>query len=531
MFAQHPHHKQGEDHKSRSNISVLPEKYIQDCFHVYLKNSLRHAKVERLLDDDVLASAEGDLMITAPALCLYFTALNCTTTPPSVPLPRSSKSKPPRLLSYENCPPSFAGFLRVWANAVARIQGLTLQDQEELAREICGLQPPQYDASAVNELAAELCAVAIEISQRRSFQERFASDLQAALNVKGGEKAGHGAPTSPNPLRASFVPPPTYAGSITPFKPHRTPSLPGYTPSPTTTVPSGDAASTPARSPLKASQSLRHSRATRDLKVSIHDIRLPPQTAGLLSPLDSANTPTSPYSYSHSHSRSTSQSQSHNTHHSRSAQSGHRRPRGRSPSPAPSILNDDAPAIEFIRETLYASLGDALERQPSLRRLLRSGNTDKARAYFASVAFAVLEVARTAIAPDGAVEGVLGQRLTLAECPRDLRPLMAELDAIGARAQEMEEEDTRRAMKMAQRGVREMPIAQLDRVKMILEEGIGYTEGLRDIKRDPNCNYAQAISLANRINALSLRMTELKAFREKQEVVFEVLAGVGASFR
>lgn len=451
--------------------------------------------------------------------------------PPAVPLPRSSKTKPPRLLSYESCPPTFSGFLCVWANAVPRIQELTAQEQEELARDICGLQPPQYDASPVNELAAELCAVAIEISQRRSFQERFASDLQSVLDVEGREKADRGAPSSPNTLRASFVPPPTYAGSVTPFKPHRTPSLPGYTPSPTCTMPSNDVPPPLHATPLRASRSLRHSRATRDLKVNIYDIRLPPQTAGLLSPLDSANTPTSPYSQSHSHSRSTSQSYSHSTHNSRSTQNGHRRARGRSPSPAPSILTDDAPAIEFIRETLYASLGDALERQPSLRRLLRSGNTDKARAYFASVAFAVLEVARTAIAPDGAVEGVLGKRLTLAECPRDLRPLMAELDAIGARAQEMEEEDNRRAVKLAQRGVREMPIAQLDRAKMILEEGIGYAEGLRDIKRDPNSNYAQAISLANRINALSLRMTGLKAFREKQEVVFEVLAGVGASFR
>jgi len=42
----------------------LSEQYIQDCFHSYLRSSLTQAKSERLLDVDVLASAEGDLMIT-----------------------------------------------------------------------------------------------------------------------------------------------------------------------------------------------------------------------------------------------------------------------------------------------------------------------------------------------------------------------------------------------------------------------------------------------------------------------------------
>lgn len=42
----------------------LSEEYVQDSFHSYLKSSLTHAKVERLLEPEVLASAEGDLMIT-----------------------------------------------------------------------------------------------------------------------------------------------------------------------------------------------------------------------------------------------------------------------------------------------------------------------------------------------------------------------------------------------------------------------------------------------------------------------------------
>ena len=43
---------------------LLSEEYVQDCFHSYLKSALTQAKVEHLLDTEVLSSAEGDLMIT-----------------------------------------------------------------------------------------------------------------------------------------------------------------------------------------------------------------------------------------------------------------------------------------------------------------------------------------------------------------------------------------------------------------------------------------------------------------------------------
>jgi hypothetical protein len=48
---------------SRTN-NQLSEQVIQDSFHSFLKLSLTQAKAERLLDADVLSSAEGDLMIT-----------------------------------------------------------------------------------------------------------------------------------------------------------------------------------------------------------------------------------------------------------------------------------------------------------------------------------------------------------------------------------------------------------------------------------------------------------------------------------
>ena len=46
----------------------LDEQYVQDAFHSYLKSSLAQAKAERLLDVQVLSSAEGDLMITGTSI-------------------------------------------------------------------------------------------------------------------------------------------------------------------------------------------------------------------------------------------------------------------------------------------------------------------------------------------------------------------------------------------------------------------------------------------------------------------------------
>ncbi|KAH7884264.1 hypothetical protein F5I97DRAFT_1888109 [Phlebopus sp. FC_14] len=403
------------------------EQYVQDSFHSYLKSSLTQAKVEKLLEPDVLASAEADLMITGPALCLYFAALRCTTMPPSVPLPRSSKSAPPRELSESNCPPAFLGFLRVWASNVSKIQNLEPHIQHDLARVICNLPPLKQPVEPVLPgIAADLRAVAIEISQRRSFQDRYAGDLQAALD------AGTGGSSSTLKVKASFVPPPIYDG-----------------PGPSSAGP---------RSPSPASPA-----------VSV----FPPRT------------------------------------------------------PSPTLLAAHSPAIEQIRETLYAALADVLERTPSLRRLLK---WDPPRAYFASVSFAILEVATTAVTPEGSVVGVLGRELTLDACPRDLKPFMVELGEIGRLAREMVEEDDVAAVECLERGD-EIPVPRLERVKKMLEGGVGHdmdqsgegtaAEGRRSVE-------GRAVAFANRINALGLGITRIKAFRERQGEVFKVLAGVGS---
>ncbi|KAF9236268.1 hypothetical protein BU15DRAFT_89211 [Melanogaster broomeanus] len=384
----------------------LSEQYVQDSFHSYLKSSLTHAKVERLLEPEVLASAEGDLMITGPALCLYFAALRSTTIPPSVPLPRSSKSAPPRDLTESNCPPSFLGFLRVWASNVSRIQGLEPQHQHDLVRIICNLPPLSQPLNpTISGIAADLRAVAIEISQRRSFQDRYADDLQAALDA--------GSQGASLKVKTSFVPPPMY------------------------------------------------------------DV-FPPRT------------------------------------------------------PSPVLFPHDSPALERIRQILYAALGDVLAGSKTLGRLLK---WDPPRAYFASVSLAILEVATRAVGPDGSVDGGAGMKVTLSECPEALKPLMKELDGIGKQAKEMWDLDTTEAIEAAQRGD-ELPEPRLDRLKTILQQGVGYDmagtawdSGSGGSGRRRSIE-GRTVAFSNRINALALNISKIKTFRERQGEVFEILSAV-----
>ena len=350
-------------------------------------------------------------------------------------------------LSYENCPPAFVSFLRVWAKTVPTIQSLIPDAQHDLARVICGLHPLQQDSDnlvVINGIAADLRAVAIEISQRRSFQDRYASDLQAALDAGAG-------PDSPSSRKTSFVPPPVYDSS-----------------------PSNDSLRPPVPVPQPSLNRLSSS-----------------------IPLSAAATSSSS-------------------------------PRSPSPrSPSRSLFPQNSPAIEFIRETLYASLADVLERQPSLRKLLKR---DPPRAYFASVSFAILDVSLNSVNPDGSVIGILGKRLTVSECPKELRPFMIELSAIGKQAKSMDEEDNQYAMKLAQQGRSDdIPLSRLDRVRLVWEKGVGYEHdhddggggGRRSLE-------GRAVSFANRVNALGLALTKLKPFKERQEYVFEVLGGIGS---
>ncbi|KAG2146091.1 uncharacterized protein EDB93DRAFT_1286193 [Suillus bovinus] len=420
----------------------LDEEYVQNSFHTYLKSSLTQAKVEKLIEDEILASAQADLMITGPALCLYFAALRCTTNPPSVPLPRATKSAPPLELSSDNCPPAFLGFLAVWAATVPRIQGLIPQDQHDLARIICNLQPiaipPNPECAGI---AADLRAVAIEISQRRTFQDRYASDLQAALDA--------GSSGSGLKVKTSFVPPPVYSDQLAP-------ESSGY-------------------GPKKLSSS-------------------PLSPSSVLSAFPSR-------------------------------------------TPSPTILTQDTPEIDFIRETLYSALAVVLEHITASRDhgphpLARLFKYDPPRAHFAAVSLAILEVAtmQGIIIPDqNAIMCVSareprGHKLTPDTCPEPLRPFMMELIAIGRDAQVMQDEDNEETIKAIERGDGDIPEPRFERVQAIIIDGVrvdGGTAGrCRARKRSVE---GRVVTFANRVNALGLSISRIKAFRDREKEVFDVL--------
>jgi hypothetical protein len=192
----------------------------------------------------------------------------------------------------------------------------------------------------------------------------------------------------------------------------------------------------------------------------------------------------------------------------------------------PTIATPTSPAIELIRETLYAALADVLASTPSLLPLLK---TDPPRAYFGAVALAILSVsASPSSSPDNVVMGVRGVPLTLADCPAPLRPLMSEFSAIGREAAHIEEEDTMEVIRLVQEGREgEVAVPRLERARLLLERGAGYdVDGGNGGRRSAE---GRAVAFANRVNALALAMTRLPQFKERQDEVFKVLAGVGFS--
>lgn len=109
---------------------------------------------------------------------------------------------------------------------------------------------------------------------------------------------------------------------------------------------------------------------------------------------------------------------------------------------------------------------------------------------------------------------------------------MVELGSIGRLAKEMDEQDTEEAMRLAQAG-KDIPPPRMDRVKTMLEEGVGHDvphPSSRDPPQDQGRRSVEgrAVTFTNRINTLALGLTRLKGFRERQRDVFKVLAGIGS---
>jgi len=106
---------------------------------------------------------------------------------------------------------------------------------------------------------------------------------------------------------------------------------------------------------------------------------------------------------------------------------------------------------------------------------------------------------------------------------------MSEFSAIGREAVHIEEEDTMEAIRLVQEGRDgEVAVPRLERTRLLLERGAGY-----DIDDSgPNGRQSaegRAVAFANRVNALALAMIQLPQFKETQDKMFRVLAGVGLS--
>lgn len=115
--------------------------------------------------------------------------------------------------------------------------------------------------------------------------------------------------------------------------------------------------------------------------------------------------------------------------------------------------------------------------------------------------------------------------------------------------QELSEEDDKRAMHLAERGM-DIPEPRIDRLKRTLQTGVadqreeerasrrntrrergrsghGREDNSSDSEGGRQSPSSTTVRFANRINELALRMTALPAFRERQQEVFSILQGVG----
>ncbi|KDQ51488.1 hypothetical protein JAAARDRAFT_530873 [Jaapia argillacea MUCL 33604] len=72
---------------------------------------------------------------------------------------------------------------------------------------------------------------------------------------------------------------------------------------------------------------------------------------------------------------------------------------------------------------------------------------------------------------DGSARGVLGQKLTLVECPTELKGFMMELGSIGQTEREREEENSETVVHLLSVGTTEIPTPRLDRIRWMLEKG------------------------------------------------------------
>lgn len=120
-----------------------------------------------------------------------------TTNPPSVQIP-AVENYSTTVLSISTCPVPLLPLFRRWQQAVEPLQALSLDNQHDVARLICDLEPVNTPVrTSMIRVAADLQQIAIQLAQRETYLQRYASDLQVGLG-------------SPN-LDERAQPPPTYS--------------------------------------------------------------------------------------------------------------------------------------------------------------------------------------------------------------------------------------------------------------------------------------------------------------------------------
>ncbi|GAA6058236.1 hypothetical protein JCM3770_007428 [Rhodotorula araucariae] len=192
----------------------------------------------------------------------------------------------------------------------------------------------------------------------------------------------------------------------------------------------------------------------------------------------------------------------------------------------------DAEGVEnlgIIRETLYSALADVMVETPSILGMLARGPEWAPKAFFASTALAILDVALTRIDQHGVRPVHLGRGspkiIGLHETPPYLRPFLGNLVEVSQAVRALAEEDDARAVREATEGVEQLTPPRLDRLKERLALGVGAEETLESSRSSTD---SQVAALANVINQLALGMTSLPAFRERQAQAFQVLMSVTA---
>ncbi|KAL8286153.1 hypothetical protein RQP46_004641 [Phenoliferia psychrophenolica] len=183
--------------------------------------------------------------------------------------------------------------------------------------------------------------------------------------------------------------------------------------------------------------------------------------------------------------------------------------------------------LAVIRETLYSGLADVIVETPSILTLMSRGPEWASRAFFASTALAILEIALTRVDHSGVRVVHMGRSTPRTigphETPPYLRGFLSKLLEVSDAAKAMELEDDERAMREAAEGdVTSEP--RMERLKERLEKGAGEGDG----PGSRSSVDGSVAMLANAIGELAIGMAKLPSFQDRQAEVFKILAAISS---